>query len=89
MARGWESKSIEEQMESASEERNAAKGAKGLIKDCEILQEREGLLLQITHTHQQLSAARNPRYRALLTETLRQLDDRLQLLETIFVSSDK
>lgn len=78
MARGWESKSVEEQMEAAREERNSSKTGGPLPDDSEMRQKREGLRLQRTRILQELAAARNPRYRTLLTETLRHLDDELQ-----------
>jgi hypothetical protein len=78
MARGWESKSVEEQMETAREERNSTKTGGPLPDDREMRQKREGLLLQRTRILQELASARNPRYRALLTETLHHLDDQLQ-----------
>ncbi len=75
MARGWESKSVEQQMEDAQ---TAPKQAPALTAaDVELNRKREGLLLQRSRILQEIAAARNPRYRELLKETLHHLENQL------------
>jgi hypothetical protein len=78
MARGWESKTVEQQIEDAHEERNASKAPEASPVDMEARQKSEGLCLQRTRILQELATSRNPRYRALLAEMLRHLESQLQ-----------
>jgi hypothetical protein len=81
MARGWESKAIEESQIEAAEERlkrsnaiaqNAAENSRQ--------RERESLELSRTRVMQDLAAATNPKYRALLEQSLHFLDEKLAAL---------
>ncbi len=75
MARGWGSKSIEQQMEDAQ---TAPKQDAALAPaDVELKRKREGLLLQRSRVLQEMDASRNPRYRELLKEMLRHLESQL------------
>jgi len=77
MARGWESKSIEIQIEEANGGTNSdLKGGlpkMGIDKN----RKREDLLLQRARILQEIASARNPRYRILLGETLIHLDNEI------------
>jgi hypothetical protein len=77
MARGWESKSIEIQIEDAiSGTSSDLKG--GLPKmETDKNRKREDLLLQRARVLQDLASASNPRYRHLLEEKLAHLDNEI------------
>jgi hypothetical protein len=81
MARGWESKAIEESQIEAAEERlkrsnaiaqNAAENSRQ--------RERESLELSRTRVMQDLTTATNPKYRAQLEQSLHFLDEKLAAL---------
>lgn len=75
MARGWESKDVENQQD-AREERNAVVKEK---TDQE--QQLEDLHLQRTRVLHDLQAACNPRYRAMIEESLRFLEGKISDLK--------
>ena len=75
MARGWESKSVEQQQEEASS--NAAKGPRLTPKEIAEQQQRRGLELSRNRIAQQLEAATNPRHRQMLEAALKELDAQL------------
>lgn len=81
MARGWESKAVEAQIETA--EGTKAKQAKGPLSPAEIalLRKKEGLLLSRTRVLQDLETARNHRYKKILQDALAQLESELAALE--------
>jgi hypothetical protein len=76
MARGWESKDIENQQDLRDERRAAAKPQ----EKSEIEQKLEDLHLQRTRVLHDLQAACNPRYRAMVEESLRFLEDQIRKL---------
>jgi hypothetical protein len=75
MARGWESKSVEQQIEDAPTNTSTLRPI--APDDIELRQKREGLRLQRSRILQEIAAARNPRYRELLKEMLHHLDNLL------------
>jgi tRNA A37 N6-isopentenylltransferase MiaA len=77
MARGWESKSIESQMESAESRRLAARAAPIDAAAAERMHQRESLRLSRTRILHDLDAAKNPRHREMLRAALKHLDDKL------------
>lgn len=79
MARGWESKSVEEQQAEAISTRS---GSKRVQSPQEIARDREkqGLMLSRKRLLQQLSAAQNPRHREMLERALADLDAKLTRL---------
>ncbi|HUA18115.1 MAG TPA: hypothetical protein VMB25_05175 [Bryobacteraceae bacterium] len=79
MARGWESKSVESQIESA-ELRAASKMPQITPAEAERLRQRESLLLHRTRVVHDLETAQNPRYRETLAAALKHLDDKLAAL---------
>jgi len=81
MARGWESKSIEEQQDAAARERAARQAPAMSDADKARAQEREGLRLARARTLATLQTACNPRHRAMLEETLAHLDAQLTGLD--------
>ncbi len=77
MARGWESKSVEAQIDMA-EVRRAPKPAKKLTPaDLDVIRKRESLLLSRTRVVRELENSQNPRYKLVLTKALADLDAQL------------
>lgn len=72
MARGWESKSVEEQQSIASQPLEGKRNAEDAAK----VNERRGLELQISRLEQQLAAARNDKHREQLQAALKELRER-------------
>jgi hypothetical protein len=77
MARGWESKSIESQIESAESRKNTQNMPKRSPADIAALREREGLELSRTRILNQMETCQNPRYRLILDKALADLDTKL------------
>ena len=77
MARGWESKSVEEQIDMAGTFR-ANTAVKQLTPAAlEATRKRESLLLSRIRVVRELENAQNPRYKAVLTKALAELDAQL------------
>ena len=81
MARGWESKEIESQIEAAEE--RASQAAKRQVSAAQIALEREidSLNLSRTRVMRDLEASTNPRYREMLNRSLAFLDEKLASLQ--------
>jgi len=80
MARGWESKSVEDQIDMA-EARSAIGRAKVLSEEAiEALRKKESILMSRTRVVRDIESAQNPRYRAVLTKALADLDAQLSNL---------
>jgi len=80
MARGWESKSVEAQIDMA-ETRSAAAQAKVLSQETlDLLRKKESLLMSRTRVVRDLESAQNPRYKAVLSKALADLDAQLTTL---------
>ena len=77
MARGWESKSIESQIESAESRKQTRNKPDRSPADLAALREREGLELSRIRILHQMEACENPRYRLILDKALADLDTRL------------
>jgi hypothetical protein len=77
MARGWESKSIESQIDSAQENRSRASERRLTPEETERAHERHSLELSRTRVLHDLEAAKNPRYREQLQAALHHLDQRI------------
>ncbi len=78
MARGWESKSVEEQQAAASiqiELKQQLTPQQAALK-----QERDALILSRKRVLQELELVRNPRHRQMLESALADLDSRLERL---------
>jgi predicted nuclease of restriction endonuclease-like (RecB) superfamily len=80
MARGWESKSVESQVESAREERPLAHAARS-EKEKLLLREQQNLKLSRAYVQRQLEAASNERYVQSLQKALAEIDQKLAILE--------
>jgi hypothetical protein len=80
MARGWESKSVEQQQEEMSERRKIVRppiSPEGQRHN----RKREGLHLSRKRLTQQLQAASNPRHRQILEQAIAELDSQLSSFE--------
>jgi hypothetical protein len=81
VARGWESKAVEAQVEAASEE---AAEAKPRLSAEQLENQRRKATLSLARAQvlQQLEASSNPRHRQMLESALTDLDDRLSQLQS-------
>jgi hypothetical protein len=79
MARGWESKAVESQMESAQTEAKSS-NHKPTVEQKMARRERDGLLLARSRVMQQLESSTNERYRQSLQQALSELDEKIAKL---------
>ena len=82
MARGWESKSVEAQIDMAEERRAASLEKQMDPAALQALRKREGLLLSRTRVVREMENAKNARYKAVLSKALADLDMQLSVLST-------
>jgi hypothetical protein len=75
MARGFESKSVEEQQ--AEAKRESVPGAQLTPEQMEGRRKRDGLLLSRKNVQSQLSSATNPAHREMLERALADLDKKI------------
>ncbi|HYN16080.1 MAG TPA: hypothetical protein VES66_09885 [Terriglobales bacterium] len=75
MARGWESKSVEAQIESA--ETSDQESSHPDNPDPERIRRHQALLLSRSRVLQQLEASQNPRHREMLNQALADLEAQL------------
>jgi hypothetical protein len=82
MARGWESKSVEDQIDMAEQRRSRRSDVvKPPVVDAfDLIRKRESLLLSRTRVLHEMMSAQNPRYRELLSKALADLDANLAKL---------
>jgi len=81
MARGWESKSVEDQIAEREESKKSPKGIKLTAKQREIQQKRDQLMLMRTKTLASLQSTRSESYRRQQEEALKHLDAELARIE--------
>lgn len=80
MARGWESKAVEAQMEEARDGFRKSKAASRTARG-EISRERRSLLLAKTHIVNEMRTTANDPYRDLLETSLAAIDEQLSSLK--------
>jgi hypothetical protein len=81
MARGWESKSVEAQIDMAEQHvRGAALQKPQDARKLNLVRQKESLLLSRTRVLHELDSAQNPRYKAVLTKALADLDAKLSTI---------
>jgi hypothetical protein len=80
MARGWESKSVEQQQEEMSERRQMNRAPISPAEQ-QRNRKREGLLLSRERLTRQLQAASNPRHRQMLEQSVAELNRQLSYFE--------
>jgi hypothetical protein len=81
MARGWESKSVESQIESAEIQVRPPFDEQVPPEQLELLRKRESLNLSRTRVLRELETSQNPRYRNLMEKALADLNTELRRLE--------
>jgi hypothetical protein len=81
MARGWESKSVASQIESAETPKIRSSRQDPDPKQLEALRQRDSLRLSRTRILRELEKSQNPRYRILLSKALAELETRLARAE--------
>ena len=81
MARGWESKSVEDQIGAAEAERELQARHQLSAEQREQSEHKQSLMLSRSLILSRLRAARDPRYRAQLQVALDQLDEQLREFE--------
>lgn len=80
MARGWESKGVEAQIEAAEERELQARALRLSTAEVALERERESIELSRTKVLGDLAAAENPKYREVLQKSLEFLDSKLAKL---------
>jgi hypothetical protein len=80
VARGWESKSVEEQINEREAEARQSRKKKPSPLEIEQISKRESILLARARAATALESTRDERYRALLQRTLDHLDTELAKL---------
>ncbi|HSE97920.1 MAG TPA: hypothetical protein VLD57_06575 [Blastocatellia bacterium] len=83
MARGWESKAIEEQI-SAAEARKDAQAREALTAaEIERLKRKEGLVLERANIERQMKAANKRRHLVMLERALAHIEAEIEKLEQV------
>lgn len=77
MARGWESKDVESQVDAAEERARTAKQHKLSAEEAARQRERESLELSRKRVLHDIETAQNPGYRTTLQAALKHLDEKL------------
>jgi hypothetical protein len=81
VARGWESKSVEEQMDAAESRKAAAAQPKQNETRIRLQRERESIELSRGRILRELEAARHPRHREQLSQALSFLDEQISKVQ--------
>lgn len=81
MARGWESKAVEGQVQEFESKESRAHKRQLTQAQLEVSRQREILLLSRARVEKQLQAAQDPRYREQLNRALVDLNERLSKLK--------
>jgi len=81
MAKGWESKSVEDQIQTANEADHDTHKRQLTPQQMEAHRRKEVLLLSRARVEKDLDASQNPRYRDQLTRALADLDAQLTKLK--------
>jgi hypothetical protein len=83
MAKGWESKSVEAQMEAAASEIRRPQRPTLTPAQVDLLRKKENLVLSRTHVQRELASSANPRYRLMLQRALADLEAQINALEPV------
>ena len=81
MSRGWESKSVESQMEEAASRRDAARRTPLTVEQIRLRSERQSLELSRTRVLRDLESTTHARRREQLQAALQHLDRKLSILD--------
>jgi len=77
MARGWESKAVEDQVQESQSKSSRSNKGQLTPTDLELNRRREVLVLSRTRVQRELESSQNPRYTDQLTRALADLDAQL------------
>jgi hypothetical protein len=88
MARGWESKSVESQMESSQSMQEETARKRLTVEMAAALRKKETLLLARAHLQQQMQVSRHPRHQAMLQNALTDLEKQLADLDALDRAAD-
>jgi hypothetical protein len=80
MARGWESKSVEAQIDEAAQQRSALQAILVSRDDADRMRRRDSLLLSRKRVLHDIETTTNTRYRQLMERALAELDTQLAAL---------
>ena len=80
MARGWESKSVEEQVQEHQQKKEEKTKKQLTAEQLESRRKREVLLLSRSRVQKDLQASQNPRHRDQLNSALADLDSQIAAL---------
>jgi hypothetical protein len=83
MARGWESKAVEAQIDLAEAHRSTRLIIAPSTESLELIRKKENILLSRTRVVRELDNAQNPRYKAVLTKALAELDAQLTSIAAV------
>ena len=83
MARGWESKSVEAQIDMAENTFRADAARILNLREQELIRKRETILLSRTRVVREMNCAQNPRYKGILTKALADLDAQLATFASV------
>jgi len=81
MARGWESKAVESQIEAAQSDQAASSEERLTPEKADARRKKETLLLARTHLLQQLQSSQNPRHREMMEKALADLEKLLATMD--------
>lgn len=81
MARGWESKAVESQIESAKDGSVSTPRVPGSDEEKKTQRERQSLLLARTYVLHQLESSSHERYTQSLRQALKDIDQKIAQLE--------
>ena len=81
MARGWESKSVEAQIESAAGKEAKTREPELTPQQLQTLRDKENLELSCTRVKRELASSTNLRYQEILRKALADLESKLAQLE--------
>jgi hypothetical protein len=81
MARGWESKSVEAQIESAAGKQTKTRKIELTPQQLQTLRDKENLELSCTRVKRELASTMNLRYQEILRKALADLEAKLAHLE--------
>jgi len=82
MARGWESKSVEDQIELAESRRELSAAEQATLVERRRQRELEGLERTHSRVERELASATHPRHREMIEAALRRLEEKIAALAT-------
>ena len=81
MARGFESKDVEQQQQDAEERKANARRVAVSAEQAEVLRKRDGLMLQRTRILREIEISKDDRHRQTLQSGLKYLDEQIAALQ--------